>query len=128
MLQLGLEFGFEGLLRRVGGVEQAPYRAASITVVGAGPDGVAGLEGEVWLNAVDGRKVVVLDFAEFEETRSCDALASVLYSAYFNARQAESDLRLLSHGDVRGSDLLFAAFRRIIDQKINSDVAERGLE
>ena len=63
MLQAVLELGREVLLARVGRVEQAPYRAAAICVAGSGAYGVAGLEGEVGLDAMHRREVVVLPFA-----------------------------------------------------------------
>lgn len=58
-----LELGREALLARIGGVKQAPYRGAAIAVSGARANRVASLEGEVWLNTMHGREVVVLQFA-----------------------------------------------------------------
>ena len=70
MLELRLELGYERLLRGLCGVEQAPYRAAAVAVFGTRADGVASLEGEVWLDAMNGGKVVVLDFAQLEKAKA----------------------------------------------------------
>ena len=63
VLQAVLELGREVLLARVGGIEQAPYRAAAICIAGSWANGVAGLKGEVGLDAMHRREVVVLQFA-----------------------------------------------------------------
>ena len=67
VFELGVEFwvkGFQGGLRRG---QEAPDGGTAITGAGAGPDRVAGLEGEVGLDGVDWGEVVVLDLAELEE-------------------------------------------------------------
>ena len=45
-------------------VRQTPDRRAAVTVFGFWTYWVAGLEGEVWLDAVNGSIIVVLDLAE----------------------------------------------------------------
>lgn len=67
VLQPGTELGHKRLAGGVGGVEQPPDGAAAITVGGVGAEGVARLEGEVWLDAVHGGKVVVFCLAELDE-------------------------------------------------------------
>lgn len=49
-------------------VGQRPYRGSTIAVFRVGPDRVAALEGEVPLDVVDGREIVILDLAELQET------------------------------------------------------------
>lgn len=48
----------------------APNRGTAIGVFGERTEGIACLEGEVLLDRVDGREVVVLDFAELQEAIS----------------------------------------------------------
>ena len=47
-----------------GAAEESPYAAAIGASFGAGPDGVAGLEGEVGLEVVDWGVIIVFYFAE----------------------------------------------------------------
>lgn len=63
MLQLGVKLGFECLLRSISGVQNSPDGATAIAVLGPWTDGIAGLKGKVWLDAMHRREVVVLDLA-----------------------------------------------------------------
>jgi hypothetical protein len=75
-----VEFGGKALLRRP--VDKTPDGGAAITVLRFGTDRIARLEGEVFLYIVDGREVVVLDFAELQEAikiQSASLLNSVQY-------------------------------------------------
>lgn len=58
-----MELWLERLLCGVLGFQDPPYRAAAIAVLGPRAYWIASLEREVWLDAMDGRKVVVLDLA-----------------------------------------------------------------
>jgi hypothetical protein len=49
--------------------EESPYTAAAIAAWRVGADGVASLEGEVFLDIGEGRVVVVFNFAELEEAK-----------------------------------------------------------
>lgn len=109
MLQLGVEIGFEVLLR--GSVEDSPYGAAAIAVFRVWAEGVAGLEGEVFLDAVDGGEVVVFEFAELEEAR--DVLGTVC--SVIGSRCG-------------GGDLLFAELGSFRDFEIDYYIAGGGLE
>lgn len=61
-----MEEGGEGLFGRVAG-DEAPYRRAAIGLCGQRAEGVARLEGEGFLDRVDGGVVVVFDLAQLEE-------------------------------------------------------------
>ena len=61
-----MEEGRERALRRLAR-DAAPDRGAAIGVLGERTEGVAGLEGEVFLDGVDGGEVIVLDLAELEK-------------------------------------------------------------
>jgi len=52
-----------------GAIRQSPYARTAITVLRIRSQGISSLEGKVGLNVVDGRVVVVLDFAELQEAR-----------------------------------------------------------
>jgi hypothetical protein len=64
----------EGLLGRVAR-EEAPDRGAAVGLGSHGPEGVAGLEGEGFLDGVDRGEVVVFELAELEEAAARQWLA-----------------------------------------------------
>ena len=61
MLQLWVNLRFE---RGGFGAQETPNAGSAIAVLGIGSNGVAGLEGKVFLNAIHRREVVVFDLAE----------------------------------------------------------------
>lgn len=67
MLQFGMKIRGEGSFGRP--IEDTPYRRSAIASCCERAKGVACLEGEVLLYAVDGREVVIFDFAELEEAK-----------------------------------------------------------
>jgi hypothetical protein len=62
MLQLWVEIRRECSFRRP--VNDTPYGRPAIAFFRVRAKGIAGLEGEVLLNTVDGRKIVVFDLAQ----------------------------------------------------------------
>jgi hypothetical protein len=68
MFQFGMEISRESLFRRP--TNNSPYRCTTIAFFGVGAERIAGLEGEVFLDAVNGREVVVFYFAQLQEARS----------------------------------------------------------
>lgn len=48
----------------------APDGRAAVRIAGQRAEGIARLEGEVFLHRVDGGEVVVLDFAQFQKATS----------------------------------------------------------
>ncbi len=105
-----MEEGWECPLGRVGR-EKAPYAGAAIGLGRHRAEGVAGLEGEGFLYGVDGGEIIVLDFAELEETVISPVnIINILKEQSGRQRQ----------------DLLFAKLGRIIDQKVNDDIASAG--
>lgn len=65
-----MELGYKGLFGGVGAIQEAPYGRAAIAILGTWADRVAGLEGEVFLDTVYGRVIVVLELAKLQETGS----------------------------------------------------------
>jgi tRNA U55 pseudouridine synthase TruB len=65
---------WKGALR--GAIQQAPDRRSAIALGGVRAKRVSGLEGEVLLDIVDGRKIVILDFAQLEEAMLKRSLVS----------------------------------------------------
>ena len=104
---------------------QSPYRGSTIAVLGFGPDWITGLEGEVRLDVVDGRVVVVLDLAQLQEA-SGESLSNLI-SLHKHVRCALSWQTGERVNGVR-KDSLFAALRRIVHREVDGDVADRGLQ
>lgn len=50
-------------------INDPPYGASAVAFFRFGADRIAGLEGEILLNVVNGGEVVVFGFAELEEAR-----------------------------------------------------------
>ena len=72
MLPLATEFRFEGHglgLRRLfcDTIRQAPDGGTAIALSSIRANWIAGLEGEIRLDVIDGRVVVVLDLAKLQE-------------------------------------------------------------
>lgn len=95
-------------------VGQTPYRAAAIAVFRLGADRVAGLEGEVGLDIIDGGVVVILDLAELQEAVGTRPRLSILISRATQCAESE--------------DLLLAALGRVVDEQVDGDVAGRRFE
>ena len=69
MLKFGVKVRYESLARRIRYGQKAPYRGAAVRVWGERSKRVASLEGEVLLYGMNGREVVVFNFAQLEEAR-----------------------------------------------------------
>ena len=68
MFELRMQVRYKRSSRR--SVEHAPDGAPATALGGVRTERVTGLEGEVLLDAVNGRKVVVLDFAKLQKAIS----------------------------------------------------------
>lgn len=110
MLQFWVKGRWERPLRR--SLNHAPYRGAAIAVFGEGAEGVAGLEGEVLLYAVDRGEVVVFDLAQLQEARRWEEGLSICLFLCLFLRGVIGWVGLRS--GVRGRNVLFAELRRVV--------------
>jgi hypothetical protein len=77
------------------------------------------------LDAMDGGKVVVLDFAKLEEAKATNCQCLLYAQLGKTAGWSMQHAGARTQGARRDwADLLFTAFGRIVDQQVNGDVAE----